>query len=218
VVKEHQVAQSHKVGSSKLLAWARRLQAIAQTGLAYPDTTVYDRERYAEVRRIAAEMLATNGDVEALDRRLELESGHATPELDVRGVVFRDDALLLVRERADGKWTLPGGWVEVGESPSEAVVREVREESGYETRAIRLLALYDRDKHAVTPHQWHIWKACFRCELVDGVQHEPDDEIAEAGFFAYAEMPELDRMRIAPGYVERFFEHQENPEWPTDFD
>ena len=201
-----------------LLEWARRLQAIAQTGSAYEDTTVYDRERYAEVRRIAAEMLAADGDVDALDARLALEIGHATPKLDVRGVVFRDGELLLVRERADGKWTLPGGWVEVGESPSEAVVREVREETGYETRTVKLLALYDRDKHASTPHQWHIWKACFRCELVDGVQHEPDDEIAEARFFADAELPELDDRRIAPGYIERFLEHRESPDWPTDFD
>jgi ADP-ribose pyrophosphatase YjhB (NUDIX family) len=202
----------------KVLDWARRLQAIAQTGFAYGDTTTYDRERYAEIRQIAAEMLATGGNVEPIDALLELEFGHATPKLDVRGTVFRDDELLLVRERADGKWTLPGGWVEVGESPSEAAVREVREESGYETRAVKLLALYDRDKHASTPHQWHIWKACFRCELVDGVQHEPDDEIVETGFFAYAQLPELDDMRIAPDYLPRFFAHRENPEWPTDFD
>jgi ADP-ribose pyrophosphatase YjhB (NUDIX family) len=201
-----------------MLQWARRLQAMAQTGVAYPNTSVYDRERYDEIRRIAAEMLAADGDVEALDGALELETGHATPKLDVRGVVFRDDALLLVRERVDGKWTLPGGWVEVGETPSEAVVREVREESGYETRAVKLLALYDRDKHATAPHQWHIWKACFRCELVDGVAHEPDGEVAEVGFFAQDDVPELDDLRIAPGYVERFFAHKENPEWPTDFD
>ena len=201
-----------------MLEWARRLQAIAQTGVAYGQATVYDRERYAEVRRIAAEMLAPDGDVAALDGRLELEIGQATPKLDVRGVVFDGDALLLVREKVDGHWTLPGGWVEVGESPSEAVVREVREESGYETRAVKLLALYDRDKHASTPHQWHIWKACFRCELVDGIQHEPDDEILETRFFRQADLPQLDNVRIAPGYVERFFAHWENPEWPTDFD
>ena len=201
-----------------LIDWARRLQAIAQTGVAYGEPTVYDRERYAEVRRIAAEMLAADGNVAALDGALELELGQATPKLDVRGVVFDGEALLLVREQADGHWTLPGGWVEVGESPSEAVVREVREESGYETRAVKLLALFDRDRHASTPHQWHIWKACFRCELVDGIQHEPDDEIVETRFFKQAELPPLDAVRIAPGYVERFFAHWENPKWPTDFD
>jgi ADP-ribose pyrophosphatase YjhB (NUDIX family) len=203
----------------KLLDWARRLQAIAQTGVAYGEATEYDRGRYEQVRRIAAEMLATNGDVDALDRRLSLETGHATPKLDVRGIVFREQRLLLVREKSHGMWTLPGGWVDVGESPSEAVVREVREESGYATRAIKLLALYDRDKHAHPPHPWHIWKACFLCELVDGAQHETDDEISEVRFFARDELPELDVMRITPDtYIERFFNHRDHPEWAADFD
>lgn len=202
-----------------LLDWARQLQAVAQTGLAYPDTTAYDRDRYERVRRIAAEMLATNGEVDALDARLALETGHATPKLDVRGVVFRDDTLLLVREQSHGKWTLPGGWVDVGESPSRAVVREVREESGYDTRAVKLLALYDRDRHAHPPHPWHIWKACFLCELVDDVEHGFDAEISAVRFFAEDALPELDLERITPDtYIKRFFEHRDHPEWPTDFD
>jgi ADP-ribose pyrophosphatase YjhB (NUDIX family) len=208
-----------RVAVPRLLDWARRLQAIAQTGVAYAEATEYDRGRYGAVRRVAAEMLAKNGDVEALDASLALETGHATPKLDVRGAVFRDDSILLVRERSHGKWTLPGGWVDVGESPSESVVREVREESGYDTRAVKLLALYDRDKHPHPPHPWHIWKACFLCELVDGVQHDSDDEISEVGFFARHELPELDKERITPdAYIERFFAHREHPEWPTDFD
>ena len=85
-----------------VLDWARRLHAVAQTGLAYPDTTGYDRDRYEHVRRIAAEMLAANGEVDALDARLALETGHATPKLDVRGVVFSDDTVLLVREKSHG--------------------------------------------------------------------------------------------------------------------
>jgi len=203
----------------RLLDWARRLQAIAQTGVAYAEPTEYDRARYGEVRRIAAEMLASNGEVEALDARLALEDGHATPKLDVRGAVFRDHEILLVQERSSGKWTLPGGWVDVGESPSEAVEREVREESGYETRAVKLLALYDRDKHAHPPHPWHTWKASFLCELVDGVEHEHDSEVTEARFFARSDLPELDEDRITPDtYIERFFAHREHPEWPTDFD
>ena len=206
-------------GLPKVLDWARRLQAIAQTGVAYGEATQYDRDRYEQVRRIAAEMLASNGDVDALDARFGHEIGHATPKLDVRGVVFRGDEILLVREQTHGKWTLPGGWVDVGESPSEAVVREVREESGYETRATKLLALYDRDKHRHPPHPWHIWKACFLCELADGVQHDVDHEILEARFFARHELPALDEERVTPdSYIERFFEHREHPEWPTDFD
>ena len=202
-----------------LLDWARRLQAIAQSGVAYDEPSPYDRDRYEQVRRIAAEMLATNGDVEGLDALLAREVGHATPKLDVRGAVFRDDAILLVREAVSGKWTLPGGWVDVGESPGEAVVREVREESGYETRAVKLLALYDRNRHAHEPALWHTWKVCFLCELVDGVQHDVDHEVSGVDFFVRDRLPELDTQRITPDdYIDRFFAHRAHPEWPTDFD
>jgi ADP-ribose pyrophosphatase YjhB (NUDIX family) len=208
--------------SAQRLDWARRLQSIAQTGLAYGEPTVYDRDRYEQVRRIAAEMISANGDADDFEAVFAAEAGHATPKLDVRGAVFRDDAILLVREKvrkSAGMWTLPGGWADVGESPGEAVVREVREESGFETRAVKLLALYDRNRHRHPPSPWHIWKACFLCEIVDETQHELDDEIAEARFFTRDELPELDLARITPdSYIDRFYAHREHPEWPTDFD
>ena len=201
----------------KLLDWARRLQAIAQTGVAYDGTRGYDRERYEQVRQIAAEVFAADGEVEAADAVLELETGHATPKLDVRGVVFRGDEILLVRE--DGAWSLPGGWVDVGESPSEAAVREVLEESGYETRAVKLLALLDRDRHHYEPHAWHIWKAIVLCELAGGEQQPLRSETDEAGFFARDAVPGRLRSGDATrALVERTFEHREHPEWPADPD
>jgi ADP-ribose pyrophosphatase YjhB (NUDIX family) len=205
-------------GVPELLDWARRLQAIAQTGIAYGEPSAYDRERYAQVRRIAAEMMSTDGGVDALDDQLAREIGHATPKLDVRGVVFRADEILLVRERAEGWWTLPGGWADVGESPSEAVAREVCEESGYETRVVKLLALYDRDRHAYGPHQWHIWKAVFLCELSDDEQVELESETDEAEFLGRGRLPELLHARATTTLIDRVFEHKANPEWPADFD
>jgi ADP-ribose pyrophosphatase YjhB (NUDIX family) len=202
----------------KLLDWARRLQAIAQTGVAYPEPTEYDRERYAEIRRIAAEMLSANGDVVALDEQLAREIGHATPKLDVRGAVFRGDEILLVRDRAGGWWTLPGGWVDIGESPSDAVVREVREESGYETRAVKLLALNDRDRHAPRPHQWHIWKAVFLCELAGEERGPLESETDEATFFPKDGLPEVLYAEATQALIDRAYQHKANPEWPTDFD
>ena len=104
------------------LEWIRQLQAIAQNGLTYAKDQ-YDIERYAAVRRIASEMAArlSSGSVETVARLFEDERGHATPKIDVRGAVFRGDEILLVRERVDNRWTLPGGWADVGESPSESV-------------------------------------------------------------------------------------------------
>jgi ADP-ribose pyrophosphatase YjhB (NUDIX family) len=203
------------------LRWARALQAVAQSGLAYGEPSQYDRERYAAVRRIAAEMLA-GGDGEAgpVEQWLAAESGHATPKLDVRGVVFFGDGVLLVREVADGLWTLPGGWVDVGESPSEAVEREVLEESGLRTRAVKLLALYDRDRQGHPPHPWHTWKAVFRCEpeydAHDRAPVGPETDAADC--FALDRLPELSVMRVTRAQLGRFFEHRLHPEWPTDFD
>jgi len=117
--------------SSPWLEWAKRLQAIAQNGLTFAQDP-YDIERYQAIRQIAAEMLAESSGLEltAILGLLEQETGYATPKVDVRGVVFREDKLLLVRERSDGRWTLPGGWADVCASPAENVVREVQEESG----------------------------------------------------------------------------------------
>jgi ADP-ribose pyrophosphatase YjhB (NUDIX family) len=204
-----------------VLDWARRLQALAQSGLAYDGVSAYDRGRYEEARRIAAEMLAEPDgfSAEELEGLFSEQVGHATPKLDIRGAVFRDDEILLVQERADGnRWTLPGGWVDVGESPSDAVVREVREESGYETRAVRLLALYDREKHAHPPHAWHTWKVFFLCELVSEEQGDTDHEVGEVGFFPLDSLPELSVSRVTGAQIERFFELRGSPERPTEFD
>jgi ADP-ribose pyrophosphatase YjhB (NUDIX family) len=203
----------------KWLEWAKRLQAVSQNGLTYAGNP-FDIERYQAVRQIAAEMMAVGSDTK-LSRVLDLfagEVGYATPKVDVRGVVFRDDALLLVLEREDNRWTLPGGWADVNESPSEAVVREVYEESGYQTCAVKLLAVYDRSKHPhVPPFPFHIYKLFFRCE-VRGGQSGQSAETAGVAFFRAAEIPELSVSRVTAAQVARFFDHLRHPEWPTEFD
>jgi ADP-ribose pyrophosphatase YjhB (NUDIX family) len=201
------------------LAWARELQSIAQSGLAW-EPREYDRQRYEQVRRVAAEMVADrDGEADRVEAAFAAETGHATPKLDVRGVVFRGDGLLLVQERAGEVWSLPGGWVDVGESPSEAVAREVLEESGYAARPVKLLGLYDRDRHGFPPHMWHIWKAFFLCELEPAEPRPLGYETLAARFFARDELPSPLRFEDATRrQIERCFEHREHPEWPTDFD
>ncbi|GIV77251.1 NUDIX hydrolase [Litorilinea aerophila] len=200
------------------LTWARALQAIAQNGLTYARDP-FDVERYQAVREVAAEMFAyhTGEPVERLRALFEQEVGHATPKLDVRGVVFQEGRVLLVRERSDGGWTLPGGWVDIHESPRAAVEREVREESGYETRAVKLLALYDRDRHGHPPHPFHIYKLFFRCEIVGGAPAS-SVETDGVGFFSLERLPPLSLSRVTAAQLERFFQHEQHPDWPTDFD
>jgi ADP-ribose pyrophosphatase YjhB (NUDIX family) len=198
--------------------WAQKLQAIAQSGLHYTENP-FEIERYEAVREIAAEMMAahTDADADSLRAIFAGERGHATPKVDVRGVVFRDDTILLVRERADGLWTLPGGWVDVGEPPSQAVVREVWEESGYRTRAVKLVALYDRNQHPHPPHPFHIYKLFFHCELLGG-DPAHSMETDGVGFFAADALPDLSIGRVTPGQIARLFAHYRHPDWPTDFD
>ncbi|MBV9281405.1 MAG: NUDIX hydrolase [Chloroflexi bacterium] len=206
------------ISDPKWLKWAKRLAAVAQNGLAYA-TNPFDLERYQLVRSIAAEMLAAGwaGDGHLIRGRLEREVGHATPKVDVRGVVFRDGQVLLVKERADGGWTLPGGWADVYDSPSEAVEREIYEESGYRTRARRLLALYDRARHGHPPIPFHAYKAFFLCELVGGAP-AASMETDGVGFFPETALPELSVTRVTADQIHRMFAHYYQPDLPTDFD
>jgi ADP-ribose pyrophosphatase YjhB (NUDIX family) len=198
--------------------WAQRLQALAQSGLAYSPNE-YDRERYEAVQKIASEMLgaAAGIDLPALDKLFANEAGYATPKIDIRGVVFQDGKILLVRELIDGGWTLPGGWVDVNEPPSRAVAREVWEESGYEVRPVKLLAVYDRNLHGHPPYIFHIYKLYIRCELTGGAPAD-SNETSGAAFFAQDELPPLSVARTTPEVLSRMFAHYDHPHWPADFD
>jgi ADP-ribose pyrophosphatase YjhB (NUDIX family) len=205
------------------LKWAQRLQALAQTGLHFAQVE-FDRERYAEIASIAAEMIAagSNGNVQAIRDLFDAQAGYTTPKIDVRGVVFRDEKILLVREKLDsGRWTLPGGWADVGDTPSGAVEREIREEAGYQTRAVKLLALYERDQQGHPPYIFAAYKAFFLCELLSDEQNLlPNVETEESGWFSESELDTLDLSlgRVLPGQLHRFFEHLRQPALPTDFD
>ena len=202
----------------KWLEWARELQAIAQNGLAYSKDP-FDIERFEQVRELAAEIMACHADVDPSYVRdlFASEVGAATPKTDVRGAVFQEDKILLVRERRDGRWTLPGGWADVNESPAESVVREVYEESGYRTRVLKLLAVYDKKKHDHPPHPIHAYKLFFMCEIVGG-EPSHSKETDGVAFFGENEIPELSAARVTPAQIARLFELYRHPEWPTDFD
>ncbi|MBN1963782.1 MAG: NUDIX hydrolase [Anaerolineae bacterium] len=200
------------------LKWAKRLNAIAQAGLTY-STNPFEIERCEQIRAVAAEILAdyTGTDLSTVNDLLTQESGYPTPKLDVRGAVFRDGAILLVHETSSGAWTLPGGWIDVGETPREAVEKEVREESGYEVRARKLVAVYDRDHQGHTPHPNAIYKLFFICELTGGAA-SGSIETDGVGFFLPDALPPLDPGRTLPGQVALCFAHHADPTLPTVFD
>jgi ADP-ribose pyrophosphatase YjhB (NUDIX family) len=205
--------------STPWIEWSRKLQAIAQNGLLFTKDP-YDRERYEDIRNIAAEIMAA-GSGEPLEMVTGLftgQAGYATPKVDVRAVIFRDDQILLVQESQDSRWTLPGGWADPNESPSESVTREVEEESGFKTRAVKLLAVFDRAKHHHIPlHPFHVYKLFIRCEIESG-EARTSLETLDVAFFAEDRIPDLSLARATPAQIARCFQHLRHPEWPADFD
>ncbi len=201
------------------LAWGRALQIIAQNGLAYTQNP-FDQERYAAIRQIASEILASHTGASA-EQLLELfasQDGYATPKVDVRGAAFRDERILLVRELLDnGRWTLPGGWADMGDSPAEAVEREMREESGFEARATHLAAVYDRERHGHPRFYFSIYKLFFLCEITGGAPAE-SIETGGTGFFPEDDLPELSLGRVNAEEIHMLFRHLRNPELATEFD
>lgn len=204
--------------NTRWLDWCRELQAIAQNGLTY-GTGHFDLERYKRLQEIAAEMIGAGAGVDPgkLVKTFADDTGYATPKVDVRGVVFRDGKILLVKELEDGGWTLPGGWADVGDTPAEAVVREVFEESGFQTRAVKILMVLDRDRQGHPPILHHAHKLFIRCEITGGGPAD-SHETAGADFFAEDSIPPLSVMRTLPKQLTRLFEHLRDPSLPTDFE
>jgi ADP-ribose pyrophosphatase YjhB (NUDIX family) len=206
--------------AANLLQWVRKVQAIAQNGLEFTQDT-FDRDRFAQLQQLVttiltSELAITPGEVKGLWRG---DEGYATPKVDVRGGVFDQDKVLLVRERSDGKWTLPGGWVDVGDAPSFAVEREIREESGYLAKAVKLAALFDRNNpaHGHPPGILHIYKLFFVCELTGGTA-TLSNETDGVDFFPVNSLPPLSTGRATQSQIERLYQHHLHRDLPTDFD
>lgn len=201
-----------------VLDWARKVQAIAQTGLAFTQDP-FDRERYGQLQDLVAALLSSELAIPLERARgfFEGEEGYATPKVDVRGGVFEGEQVLLVRERSDGRWTLPGGWVDVNDAPSEAVAREILEESGIRARPVKLAALVDKRLHPHPPGIHHIYKLFFVCERTGGAP-AVSNETDAVQFFPVSALPELSTGRVLAPQIERLYQHRLHPEWPTDFD
>jgi ADP-ribose pyrophosphatase YjhB (NUDIX family) len=202
-----------------LLSRLRELAAIAGTGLSFTRDP-YDRERYERLAVLAAELIADGFGLPADRVALALgdEPGYVTPKIDVRGGVIHDGKILLVREATDGKWALPGGYADVNLSPAEAVEAEIRQESGYEARTVKLVALLDRRRHhQAHPLLLHCYKLFFLCELTGGAA-ATSLETTEIGFFAPDALPELSLGRNNPEQLALLFEHHRQPALPTLFE
>lgn len=197
---------------NNLLALSREIKGIAETGLRYGESP-FDRQRYERLHQIASELLASH----LPDFRWPMEIGYPTPKLDTRAAVIDRGRILLVREAANGLWTLPGGWADANHSPSENAVREVREESGYQVEAVKLAAIRDKSRHGHPPEPEYAYKLVFLCRLLGGAPAS-DHEITGIDWFAPDDLPEMCPHRASPDYVHLAFRHHANPALPTEFD
>jgi len=174
----------------KWLEWAREIQALSQTGLHFAENH-YQRERFSRLIEIAADIISVHSDLDQAEL-IEIfndQIGYATPRIDVRGAVFQKGKLLLVRERADGGWTMPGGWADVGDVPSTAVEREVLEEAGFEVSAQRVIGVYDANRTGPL-EVFHAFKIVFLCDILGG-EPRTSNETSQVGFFSRDDIPEF---------------------------
>lgn len=181
----------------KQLDKIKRIKALAETGLVYAEDD-YNRERYEELKQIALELLASVADrpLSVLNDFYMPVTDYPTPKVDVRGLVLNEkNQVLMAKESIDGKWTIPGGWAEVGYPPSTCVTKEIEEETGLNTSVVRFLAVYDKQSHPHPPQPFYVYKLCFLCQVTGGELNHGFD-MQGAAFFDIDSLPELSKDRI----------------------
>ena len=207
-----------ETNSPRWLDWAREIQALSQTGLTYAAND-YQVERYHRLAEIAAEIVAAHTGLppEPLLESFWMQPGYATPKVDVRGAVVSDGRILLVQESRDECWTMPGGWADVGDSPSEMVAREVWEESGFEVVPRKLIGVYDANRFGRPLEFYHAYKLVFLCDITGG-KARPSNETLAVDFYDFDDLPPLSTSRTHQRHLAEVRAHLADPQRPAAFD
>jgi ADP-ribose pyrophosphatase YjhB (NUDIX family) len=203
--------------NSKWLSWAREIYSLSQSGLTYSGNP-YDVERYKRLQEITAEMISCQSEMaeESVLESFSMQAGYITPKVDVRGAVVQDGKILLIQETADGRWAMPGGWADLGNSPASVAEREVWEESGYRVKAEKVVAVIDSNR--VQPFEfYHAYKIIFLCKLLDGESRTSHETLA-VDFFDPDHLPPLSMYRTNEDMLKEVFAHVGNPNRPAAFD
>lgn len=198
--------------NKELILLAQRMRALSQNGLTY-SLSEYDTERYEELLEISDRLasLATGREAADIAACYRLSKEYVTPKVDIRAAVFNEkEEILLVKEKSDGCWSLPGGWSDVGYSPKEVAVKEVREETGLEVRACRLLAVMDMSKHPHPAIPFYVYKFFILCQITGGRFNDVFD-IEDKGFFRQDQLPPLSLERVLPEQIDYLFACLRNP-------
>src|SRR5687767_6769976 len=206
-----------KPQTPKWLDWAQEIYSLSQSGLTYSGNE-YDIERYKRLQEIIAEIIASQSEIskETVLESFSMQAGYITPKIDVRGAVIRDHKILLIQERADGKWAMPGGWADLGNAPASVAEREVWEESGFHIKAEKVVAVIDANR--IEPMEfYHAYKIIFLCQLLDGEPRISHETLA-VDFFDPSNLPPLSVYRTNEDMLREVFAHVQDPARPTAFD
>jgi len=200
----------------ELLRLAKQVQALAENGLHYSEND-YDLDRYSQLEEIALNMLSTisGQPYETISLSTPERNGYRTPKVDVRSVIFNDkDEILLVKERVDSRWSLPGGWCDVGYTPSEIAEKEAFEEAGIRVKAGRLLAVFDKKCHNHPEDLYYAYKIFLECHA-ENFDISAGMETLDVGLFSKDALPELSTPRNTAGQIRKMFDFHFNKEdWP----
>lgn len=180
-----------------------RLKSIADLGLLYQNNE-FDKERYEELREISLRLLSTfsSNSVEELNELLPIANEYPTAKVDIRGLVLdADNKILLVKESTDNRWSLPGGWADVGYSPKETIIKEIKEETGLDAEVMQLLAVFDKNKHDHPPEPHYVFKLVFYCKALS-TNLQKGFDVLDIGYFDINELPELSTNRIIKTQLE----------------
>jgi ADP-ribose pyrophosphatase YjhB (NUDIX family) len=204
--------------SPKWLEWAREIQQLCQTGLAF-SASEYDTQRYKRLTGIAAEITASHSGIskEEIIENFLAHPGYATPKVDIRAAIIENNNILLVQEKMDNKWAMPGGWADVGEAPATAIIRETKEESGLEVIPNKIIGVYDANRNGRPLEFFHAYKIVFLCETLGGNLKARAETIA-VDYFRFEDLPELSTARTNTKHIEDVHKHLNNPALPTLFD
>lgn len=200
------------------LKWAREIQTLSQTGLAFAQTK-YETERYKRFTEIAAEIVSLHCQTESgeLSKIFLAHTGYATPKIDVRAAVISDNKILLVQERTDNCWAMPGGWAEVGDLPSEVAIRETKEESGLDVQPVKIVGVLDANRSGRPLEFFHAFKIIFLCNLIGG-ELKSSDETLDAKFFPFDLLPPFSPNRTNQKHIDETLKHLSDPNRMTFFD
>ena len=200
------------------LEWAKELQFLSQCALAYCKDR-YDIERFERIRDISAEMAASVADLpfETVKGLFCADTGYQTAKLDTRAAVVRDGKLLLVQE-ANGRWALPGGWVDYDQTVRENAVKEALEEAGMAVKPLRLIALQDHNRRNTRQFPFNICSVFVLCEYLSGA-FRPNIETIACGFFGPDEIPSpLAESKTTREQIDMCFRAAADEGWQALFD